>query len=178
MMKIVIGSTNKPKRLAVEQSFSKVFKDESIAINCISTVSGVSAHPVTAEETLAGAINRANHAAEQLPGADYYVGIEGGLIGVGDRVLEVGIVAINDPNGRVYTGMSAGIELSGAILHGVQSGIELGDVLNDTMGINPPGNSNGFYGLATNNLVTRQAAYEQAIIFALAPIIHPEFYKN
>lgn len=177
-MQIIVGSKKSPKVQAVEESFRAVFPNEEISIDGVATDSGVSSHPTSADDTLAGALNRAEHARRLVSDADYYVGIEGGLVKVVDRVWEVGVIAVIHSSGVVSTGVSAGIEVRGAILEAIESGTELSDVIEQKFGIESIGATNGFYGLATNDLVTRQAAYEQAITFALAPFLHPELYAE
>ena len=177
-MKIVIGSINVPKKDAVLLAFSQAYGNELIDVTCVETNSGVSSHPSNAGEALRGAINRVTDAKNQMPGADYYVGTEGGLLQENGRAWEIGWVAIMNSVGELATGLSAGIEIKGEILKAILDGTELNDVLDDIYGIGKIGNSNGFYGLATDDLVTRQQAYEQGIQFAIAQYKHPELYNN
>lgn len=176
-MEIVLGSNNTPKRNAVLEAFSQAYKSDNIVIECVKTNSGVASHPTDAEEALQGAINRITDAREQQPGADYYVGIEGGLLQRGGRAWEIGWVAITNSVGKMATGLSAGIELKGEILKAILAGTELNDVLDNIYGIGKIGNINGFYGLATDDLVTRQQAYEHGLHFAIAQFKHPELYS-
>jgi len=175
-MQIVLGSENIPKRDSVVNAFTLAFPESEINVICIATDSGVASHPVSASESLQGAINRANHAQAQLQGADYYVGIEGGLMQAEGKAWEIGWIAIRSAEGHVATGLSAGIEIKGPILQAIINGQELSDVLDDIYGVGKIGNSNGFYGLATDDLVTRKQAYEQGIHFAIAQYKHPELY--
>jgi len=175
-MKVIVGSKNIPKRDATAVAFGKIFPDAKVEVIGVDTASGVSSHPTSATEALKGAANRIADALRQSPGADYYVGIEGGLLRVDDRAWEMGWVVIQNSAGNVATGLSAGIEMKGQILQAITDGRELNDVINDIYGISKIGNSNGFYGLATDDLVTRQAAYEQGILFALAQFKHPELF--
>lgn len=177
-MKVVVGSKNIPKRNAVEKAFVAAFPHEEITVETVSTDSGVSPHPTSADESITGALARIAHAKELVSNADYYVGIEGGLLKASGRAWEIGWIAISNAGGKVATGLSSGIELQGKILQSVLDGVELNEVLEDDFGIQSAGNNNGYYGLATNDLVTRQAAYEQGVTFALAPFLHPEFYLD
>ncbi len=176
-MKVIIGSNNLPKRLAVERAFNGVYPDTYILISTVSADSGVSSHPLSGTESLTGALNRAASARILDPDADFYVGIEGGLLIVDDRVWEIGWVAIVNAKGETYTGISAGIELRGEFLKAIRSGKELNDVLSENCNIDNAGGTNGFYGLATDDLVTREQAYVQAVVFALAPFKHPEYFS-
>ena len=175
-MRVVLGSKNIPKRDAVIKVFSEAYPDFPIVVACVATDSGVSSHPLSASESLLGATNRAVQAQKYSPVADYYVGIEGGLLQVDDKAWEIGWIAIRNYDGRVATGLSAGIEITGRILEAIRQGQELNDVLDDMYGIGKIGNSNGFYGLATDDLVVRQQAYEQGLHFALAQFKHPELF--
>lgn len=176
-MEIVIGSQNGPKKKAVVSAFRKVYPDKSLDIQTVAAESGVADHPTTAEESIKGAENRLRHAREIKPDADFYVGIEGGLLGVNDIAWELGWVAIENQKGELHTGISAGIEVKGKVLKAIVAGQELNEVLRDGHGIENAGNSNGFYGVATKDLVTREQAYEEAVIFALAPFNQPEYFQ-
>lgn len=175
-MKVIVGSLNAPKRMAVEAVFSRAFPREDIVVECATVDSGVRAHPLSLEETMTGAKNRATKAKELVPDADYYVGIEGGLFSAEGRTWEIGFVVVMDAHGAVATGTSAGIEVRGALLQALQDGVELSSAVENKFGVMAVGKTNGFYGLATSDLVTRQTAYEQAVTFALAPFLHPELY--
>lgn len=175
-MQVIIGSQNIPKFNATESAFKVAFPDEVINLKGLKTDSKVSSHPTTAQESMNGAINRVMHAKKLSPGADYYVGIEGGLLRVDDLAWEIGWVAIANEKGDIATGLSSGIALKGAILDSIIDGRELNDVLQGSFGIKSAGNNNGFSGLATNNMVTREASYEQGIKSALAQFLHPEYY--
>jgi len=96
----------------------------------------------------------------------------------GNRRRPKSIVAIRNSKDEIATGVSSGLELRGELLEAVLCGTELDEILESNFGVRPGRDGNGFYGLATNDLVTRQAAYEQAITFALASYLHPEFYTG
>lgn len=177
-MKVVVGSKNIPKRNSVEKVFRAAFPDQEIFVETVSAESGVSSHPTTADESLAGAMARAAHAKELITDADYYVGIEGGLLSAAGRTWEIGWVTISDANGKIATGLSSGIEVQGKMLREIHGGVAMGEILARDFGIESAGNKNGFYGLATDDLVTRQQAYEQGIAFALAQFLHPEYYAD
>lgn len=177
-MRVVVGSRNIPKRNATEASFKAAFPNEEIAVETVNAESGVCSHPISSEESLKGALNRAVNASKLVHNADYQVGIEGGLLVVADRAWEIGWIAVRHSSGKISTGLSAGMELGGKILKAVLGGEELSEILKNCYGIESAGNRNGFFGLGTNDLVTRQSAYEQGITFALAPFLHPEFYGD
>jgi inosine/xanthosine triphosphatase len=79
-MKIVIGSTSAPKISAVKEVFEDFFKKETIEIIPIEIDSGVNPTPFSVEECVLGGRNRIKKCQQQIPGADYYVGIESGIL--------------------------------------------------------------------------------------------------
>jgi inosine/xanthosine triphosphatase len=176
-MEIVVGSKNIPKRQAVANAFRKLYPGDYIDVQGAAANSEVSAHPVSASESLEGAKRRVKHARELKPEADFYVGIEGGLLEVDNTVWELGWVAVENSKGQVFTGVSAGIEVRGKVLEAIRGGRELNDVLREDFDIENAGGTNGFYGIATDDVITRQEGYEQAIIFALAPFKHPQYFE-
>ena len=56
-----------------------MFPDAHFSIEEISVPSGVPDQPMTDAETLQGALNRIENAHDAIPGADYWVGLEGGV---------------------------------------------------------------------------------------------------
>lgn len=73
-MKIAIGSKNPAKIAAVE----RVFTEKGFEVLAVEAESGVSPQPMSDEETIKGAINRALSAAE-LGEASIGIGLEGGV---------------------------------------------------------------------------------------------------
>ena len=78
-MKIIIGSTSNPKVSAVKEVFNDFFKGEIIEIIPIEVDSGVNPTPFSVEECILGGRNRIKKCQQQIPDADYYVGIESGI---------------------------------------------------------------------------------------------------
>src|SRR5690606_8175876 len=102
---IAIGSTNPVKINATRLAFKKIFPDKKITIKGINVPSGVSDQPMSDAECIKGARNRAKEAMKEL-GADYGVGIEGGLNKLGDIWFDCGWIVILDKNGREGIGSS------------------------------------------------------------------------
>ncbi|MDQ6985095.1 MAG: inosine/xanthosine triphosphatase [Candidatus Dojkabacteria bacterium] len=74
-MKIVLSSTNKAKKKAVEEIISKYYPEA--CLECVDVDSGVSKTPDTDEEGIDGCINRIQKAKDQIGNADGYIGLEG-----------------------------------------------------------------------------------------------------
>ena len=63
------------------------------------------------------------------------------------------------------------------LLKSILEGEELSKALATHFELENAGKSNGFYGIATNDLITRVDGYRDAVIFALAPFKNPKYFK-
>jgi len=90
--------------------------------------SGVSAQPMSDEESIEGATNRAKASLAATPSADFGVGMEGGIHKLGDKWYECGWIAVIDKKGTIGIGSSARFELSGKIMKEILAGKELATV--------------------------------------------------
>src|SRR5699024_12086926 len=102
-MKIVIGSLNRTKVEAVKSVFLRYKVIEK------DVPSNVSAQPIGDEETLAGAINRAQ-AARALEQQTIGIGLEGGVTYLQDELYLCNWGALVDTDGKVYTASGARIK--------------------------------------------------------------------
>jgi inosine/xanthosine triphosphatase len=172
-MKIAVGSTNPVKVAAVREVVVKVWPQAEVWPLAVET--GVSAMPLTDEETIAGARNRA-YAALQACGADLGFGLEGGVHPYGDGLLLQGWVVVTDGNGREGVAGSGRLPLPPAIARRVLAGEELGPVMDALMGEADIKTKGGAIGALTAGLIPRQQAFAQSVAYALAPFVAPEFY--
>lgn len=173
ILKVAVGSTNPTKVKAVEAVFRKAFGRVEVA--GVDTDSGVSIQPFHADEITRGAANRAKKSLE-VSGADYGVGIEGGVAKFGDEWYNLGFVAIVDRKGRTGTGTSGWFECPPDILRELKRGKELGDVMDELVGERDTKRRGGAIGIFTKGVVDRQALYEHGVWMALAPFISPKFF--
>jgi len=79
MKTVIIASKNPVKIEAVKIAFEKMFLQEKFEFIGESIPSDVNAQPMSNEETLQGAMNRAINAQSKFPEANFWVGLEGGL---------------------------------------------------------------------------------------------------
>ncbi len=90
MFKIAVGTTRAPKVDGIKEGLAECatrYSELAVPIEFVleKTESGVSDMPLSIEETMDGARNRANNLLNAGIDADYYVGIEGGTTRVGDK---------------------------------------------------------------------------------------------
>ena len=77
-MKVVVGSTNPVKINAAKQAFEKLWPDDFWEVVGHSAPSEVSDQPISDNESIIGARNRARYIMREYQ-PDYAVGLEGGL---------------------------------------------------------------------------------------------------
>lgn len=171
-MRVAVGSKNPVKVSAVEAVFSKVFG--SAEVLSVKVDPGVPAQPFGLD-TIRGAENRAKRALE-VSGADYGVGIEGGLLELGGRWYNLGFIAVIDREGFMGTGTSGWFELPPAFLERLREGEELAEVLDRLYGVEGVGRREGAVGLFTGNRVMRKDLYIHGLYMALIPIMNRKIW--
>lgn len=168
-MIIAVGSTNPAKVKAAKIAARKLFPKAKVI--GVSVVSDVSDQPMSDEESIKGAINRAKGAITGIHGAKYGVGMEGGAQLIGKKYFECGWIAVVDKNGKVGLGSSARFELSAKIAKRLGKGFELNDAMRELTGVDKHGNKEGMMGVITNGKLPRATAYSHGILFAFAPFV-------
>lgn len=168
-MNVIIASQNPAKVAAVKSAFTLAFPDGVFSFKGVSVRSDVPEQPMSCEETKQGAINRVNNAKKQYPDGNYYVGLEAGI----EKNSTFAWMIID--NGSVIgESRSSSLPLPPQVLDSVQQGKELGIVMDEQFNTENIKQKEGAIGLLTNNLLTRSSVYQQALILALIPFLHPE----
>jgi inosine/xanthosine triphosphatase len=176
LMKLAVGTQNKAKLQAVEVAFGKVYPH--IKATGFEVESGIAEQPTSDEESIQGAINRAQSALAKMATAQYGVGLEGNVVTISDRMFLHGWVAIIDQNGAIGLGHSSGLELPSSIRTAIEGGAELGPVLQEMLNDkdNEIRHSLGTNGVLSNGLYTRVDEFVDATTVALAKFAKPELY--
>ena len=92
--KIIVGSKNPIKINSVKLGYQKVFSNLEFELEGVSVPSDVSDQPMSNQETLDGALNRATHAKNDFPDAKFWVGIEGGIERMGEEMMAFAWIVI------------------------------------------------------------------------------------
>jgi inosine/xanthosine triphosphatase len=182
MQTVIIASHNPVKIAAAREGFSRIFPQAEFLFQGLSVASGVADQPLSSQETLQGALNRARAAREQAPNASYWVGIEGGVEYEPEGQLTqselwaFAWVVILSPHsaGKGRTGTFA---LPPQVAALVQQGLELGAADDIVFGRTNSKQENGAVGLLTADVIDRAAFYIQAVILALIPFKNPLLYQ-
>jgi inosine/xanthosine triphosphatase len=175
MKKVIVASTNPVKIQAAADGFAKGMPGHPYHVEGIQFPSPVSAQPFGDEETLQGARQRALTARDLAPDADFWVGVEGGA----DRSLEAmyayaWVVILS--NNQCGQARSAAFLLPRKISELVMNGVELGHADDIVFGRSNSKQQNGAVGILTADAVDRRLLYEQPVMLALIPFLHPELY--
>ncbi|MCQ1060595.1 inosine/xanthosine triphosphatase [Photobacterium sp. DNB23_23_1] len=173
MPKIIVASTNPAKISAVENAFNHTFPGEQFTIEGISVNSGVRDQPMCADETLQGARNRVSNARQAAPQADYYVGLEAGIDG--SFTFAWMVIENGETRGEAR---SASLPLPPQALDKLHQGEELGDVMDEMFNQTNIKQKGGAIAMLTNHLLSRSSVYQQALILALIPFIHPVLFSK
>lgn len=186
MIRLMVASTNPVKINAALEGFRRMFPDQLAEAHGISVPSGVSDQPMTSDETLQGALNRARAVRQAAPDADYWIGIEGGVQPHGDPpesaalealawIVVLGQVGGRDCTGKGRTGSFFLPEESARL---VRQGIELGHADDQVFGRSNSKQQNGSVGLLTHDIIDRTEYYIHAVILALIPFKNPMLTFN
>lgn len=176
MIKVTVASENPVKVNTTKLGFEKMFPQETFQLKGISAASEVSDQPMSSEETLRGAINRANNVSKIAPDADYCVGIEGGLEELDDELEAFAWVVIKSKEGKVGKGRTGSFFLPKKVSELIKKGKELGEADDIVFGLKNSKQANGAVGILTVDVLTRTTFYEPAIILALIPFKNPNLY--
>lgn len=177
-MIIAIGTKNLAKNAGFKTVASQIWTDAKYV--SLDTNSQVSNQPLTLEETILGAKNRAYAALEKVPKATLGVGMEGGIFTNYFGTFLGGWVVIVDRTDVIGVGSSAFIKLPSSLSDRIISGEELGPIIQEKMNDekNNIRHSEGTAGILTKGLYVRSQEFADATKCAIAPFISKEFYSE
>jgi inosine/xanthosine triphosphatase len=172
---ICVASANPVKIEAALAGFRLLFPHEAWSASGMPAPSGVPEQPAGDEETLLGARNRARAAQQLAPEADWWVGIEGGVLWRGSRLEAFAWAAVWDGAREGYA-RTAAFELPPAVAELIRAGLELGQADDQVFGTVNSKQQGGAIGLLTGDAMTRSGLYTPAVVMALIPFRNPELY--
>jgi inosine/xanthosine triphosphatase len=173
-MLIAVGSLSKVKYNATLGAVQRL--EVKCDVRPVNIGSGVENQPLGIE-SLVGARNRAK-GAQETADADLGVGLEGGLLELlGSHYIGAVCCVVNR---RGEEGMSTTpLWLApGGLVKKLESGIELGDVMDEVTNSEGTKYSLGAVGILTGGKLTRTHAYEDAVVLALSRFVRPEVFNK
>jgi inosine/xanthosine triphosphatase len=201
---LAVGTKRGPKLSAVTEAleaFSNVLApDSQFEVLGVEVESGVSHTPVSREELMRGARQRAEALIQLARGNGetwkFFVGLEGGLDVVqegasaedmqwraslkqyGRRRVFLESWAYVTDGVRGHYGRSGGIELPEALAREVlENGVELSVAIDKFAGAVGIRDAQGAWGVLSGNFITRQEAFRIAVIAAFAPFYNGKMYR-
>ena len=172
-MKVVVASRNPVKVEAARSAFATQFPDTSLEMIAVEVDSGAGDQPESDAATRQGARTRAERAREKVPAADFWVGLEGGVELVGERLMAFAWMAVLGASGDLGEARTTTLPLPPAVRELVDAGVELGDANDRVFSTLNSKQGGGAFGLLTEGLYTRESVYREAMVMALVPFVHP-----
>ncbi len=177
-MRIILGSTSDRKILITQKVVSQLFTGPVSVEGCPSD-SKVPDTPYD-KQTYDGSRNRALGAKNTEPGADFFIGLESGLIERYGHIYEEAWTAIIDKNGKEFYGYSSGLKVPDYILQKMNElKMEHCDVMHlieEEFGKLP----NDTWGTYSGGAILREVSLEESLRNALIQITASDnsFYKK
>ena len=178
-MIVAVGSNNKAKLKAVETGFRHYFKDAKI--KGVEIESGVRSQPISLEEIVKGAKNRAKKAFEQ--GAEFGIGIEAGVFPFPESnsgYMDTACCSIFDGK-KFYLGCSPMFEYPKKVVEKIfKEKKEVSDIFVELFGNaeKHDRHDQGAIGFLTNGIIPRSQLLESAVVCALTQVINRELYNK
>lgn len=176
-VRVLVASANPVKRQATSAGFRLLLGARALTVEGVAVPSGVAHQPLTDDETLRGARQRAEALRALAPTADFWVGLEGGVEPHGDTLLAFAwaVVCSRERCGRAR---SATFVLPDEIAHLVRAGLELGEADDRVFGRSGSKREEGAVGLLTGGAIDRAGLYAPAVALALLPFVNPDLYPD
>ncbi len=187
---IAVGSSRKPKLAAVREAVDGMIDmlpaETSVEIVGVEVESGVNHTPLSREESMRGARQRAEAlekiAQDKAKPWHYFVGLEGGLdsfVENSERRVFLESWAYVSDGTRGNFGRSGAIELPEALAEEVfVKGTELSIAIDQFAGEAGIRDAQGAWGVLSANKITRQEAFRVALIAAFAPFFNSKAYRK
>ncbi len=174
-MRIAVGSTNPVKLAAAEMAARPLWpQGEFLAVP---VESGVGDQPWGDEETIRGAIRRAQGALARGR-ADVGIGIEAGVHDTSYGLFVISWAAVVDRAGRLGLGGGGRLLLPEPVARRVRQGQELGPVMDAWTGEHNTKQRQGTVGILTGGRFGRTEALAHTCLLALARFIAADHYER
>ena len=183
-MRIAIGSRNRAKVSAVRDAFLILqqtlpadFSKAPLFLET-DTETSIPDMPLSQNELMQGALERALFTYKQFETVDFALGLEGGVYRnklYKAVFLQSWVYAFNGSHG--YFGSSAALPLPDKIADALyKEGRELSEIIDIISGKTDVRSNEGAFGILTQNMITRSQSFETAVIAAMTPFFNPVFY--
>lgn len=155
-MNIYVGSLNPAKIEAVRAVFNEH------EVKGVEVETKVAAQPFSDEETMEGAVNRARECALQSK-ANIGIGLEGGVMEIDGDLYLCNWGALVDKKENVYKASGARIPLPDEIRSALETGKELGEIMDEYAKGHEIRKKEGAIGIFTNDAVNRSDMFSHVV---------------
>ncbi len=180
-----VGTRNPAKVSAAEQAIKQILNrfgrqaEKPVRINQTSASTSVPDMPLTIQDLMQGALERALFTFKAFPDSDFVLGLEGGVYRVPEQkavFLQSWAYAFNGKNG--FFGSSAALPLPASITAPLfEQGLELSTVIDHLSGKEDVRSNEGTFGILTRNLISRSDSFVMAVTAALTPFFNSDYYE-
>lgn len=167
-MLVAIGSKNPAKVSAVK----KIIANEENEVISLNVPSGVALQPFSDEETIRGAINRAESCLENSQ-AELGIGLEGGVVKTSHGLFLCNWGALASKNEKPIIAGGARILLPTEIEQRLLLGHELGPIMDEYTNQRNIRKREGAIGVFTNEWITRSEMFEH-----ITKMLFGQYYYN
>ncbi len=150
------------KNPAKVHAVQEVFIREHLSIVTVDASSGVSAQPRSDEETMQGALNRAE-ASLHTSGAELAIGLEGGVTETPSGWMLCNWGALVTENGQFWLASGAKIPLPNSITEPLLAGAELGEIIAELTKDKDSHKKDGAIGYLTARTVSRKEMFTHIV---------------
>lgn len=188
-MIVACATERKPKLDALTEAMNIIAGDlgvDSWNMVAKSIESGVSETPISEEEIIKGAMNRAYTLKNEMDNldekADYYIGMEGGFhqnIIDGRKVTFIQGWAVVYNGTDFHVGSSPNLSVPERLARSIYENREsLGIAIDRYSNISDVRSNQGVFGVLTNDNITRKLSFQYALISAFAPFYNKDLYES
>lgn len=172
-MHVFVGSTNPVKLEAVRRALAQGY--EEAVVEGIAVSSSVSDQPISDEETLQGATNRAQavlaagrRAHAELVTPILGIGLEGGVFSdaAGEMWSTVWVVVV-DENDQTYAANGGRVKVPSVVAQRIAAGQEMGPIMEQLTGVSDVRKKQGMFGIITQDYVDRTEEYSSIAKMAI-----------
>ncbi len=173
-MNIALGTMSKRKASVVKSALSFFLEEKEIEIIPHPSKSLVSETPWN-EETCIGAKNRALECKAKIPEAEYFVGLESGLVERCGHIFEEAWACAINKDGKEYYGYSSGLKLPDFILRKMhETNLPHFKVMNILDKEEGRINNDDTWGTYSEKMIIRDVSLEEAVRNAFVQIFSPQ----
>jgi len=177
MVRVCVGSSNPVKIKGTEKAFNRMLGSAEVIGH---SVEGLVSQPIGLDTIISSARYRARKVMEIDKSCDFYVGVEAGLIHIGNLgYFDVHVACIIDNEGREYYGFSPAFAVPKHFVDQITSGSfrELEEVVDAVFGTKNIGEKGGLIKLLTRDVVVRDDLVYHSVVMALVPVLNKQLYS-